>query len=99
MKKKICFFSAGLLVALYSCSNDETANTAEAKLTGELTAMVTRTAIPEPEKPDTGESGGSVNPVPSVPETPREEYIAFTGADIKSFNITTREIVFNDLTV
>ncbi|GHT38291.1 hypothetical protein AGMMS49965_01170 [Bacteroidia bacterium] len=74
--KKIYFFIASLFV--FSCSNDETANKTDEKLTGELTARVTRTLISE---------------------IPREELIAFTGDDIKSFNIKTGEIVFTGLTV
>ncbi|GHT18772.1 hypothetical protein AGMMS4957_01680 [Bacteroidia bacterium] len=106
--KKI--YLIGVLAALFSCSNDEMAYTEE-KLTDELTAIATETLIPEPEKPDTvrpcgnenpsypGEPGGGENPVPIVSGTPREEYIAFTGDDIEYFNISTREIVFTNLTV
>ncbi len=99
MKPKVFFLVAtGFVLALFSCSNDETANVKDENVTGELSVVVTRTGVPDPpEKPNPGEPGVVV-PAPPVDETPKEENIAFTGNDIKFFNVTTREIIFSNLT-
>jgi hypothetical protein len=95
MKKNIFLVTAGMIFTLSSCNSDE--NEASKTVQGELSVIATRTLIPEPEK-EPAEPGFANPPVVTI-EEPKVENLAFTASDIKSFNVTTREIVFNNLTV
>jgi RNA recognition motif-containing protein len=109
MKSVFFTVAAGILFTLFSCNSDETAaqnEMSKTEIQGEL-IVISRTTDPTiidpanpnhpghpdywPTKPSTPAGGGELPPY----EVPFEqEYIAFNGNDIKSFNVTTGEIIF-----
>jgi hypothetical protein len=98
MKTNIFIITIGFLLSICSCNSDTIEKQDNLNLDGELSAVVTRamtSEIPEQEKEPIEPGGGES---PKEPESSFEEKVAFIGDDIKSFNIKTREIVFNNLT-
>jgi hypothetical protein len=102
MKTKLFFILiAGFAFSVLSCNSDSDGTTKEDKTTGTLYAMGTRveseSANSDKPYPDPGEYD------PNTPHKPIVVYpsleLVFTGDDIKSFNITTGEIVFTDLII
>lgn len=101
MKAKVFFLSVGFSLCLFSCSNDsnEDGTKNENNTSDVLYAIATMTEnlveIPQDKKPNPGEPGVV------IPQLPIEigdlEELAFTGDDIKSFNVTTGEMIFSDL--
>jgi hypothetical protein len=107
MNKAKFLVMTSFALTLFSCSNDTNVPAKDEKLAGELTAIATRAGSSDraidPSDPDhpnypqdkdpVPEGGGEQPPYEGLFE---DEILAFTGNDIKSFNVVTREIVFND---
>ncbi|MDR0430111.1 MAG: hypothetical protein LBH58_06495 [Tannerellaceae bacterium] len=107
MNKTKFFLITSFALTLFSCSNDTNVPAKDEKLAGELTAIATRagssdsvidSSVPEhpnyPQDKEPVPEGGGELPLYEGPF--EDEILAFTGNDIKSFNVVTREIVFND---
>jgi hypothetical protein len=89
--KNLIILTTGLIFALSSCGNNEGEPASDDSLTDvKLSVVATRTLIPDPEKEPSDPGGGEITP----PDNYKENPVLFSGEDIKSFNLTSREIVF-----